>query len=138
MATTHGAQLSTDVVLDTSGMIPSLQLGTGVADSSVFLRGDRVWANPGASSTNIKQTEIDFGTTPISEASFTITDADVSLSSQLIGLVAYEAPTGKDLDELEMDGLDLKFAPGVGQFTIYARGLDGYIADKFKINYLIG
>ena len=52
--------------------------------------------------------------------------------------MAYEAPTGKDLDELDMDGLDLKFGPGTGQFTLYARGLDGYVADKFKINYLIG
>jgi hypothetical protein len=88
---------------------------------------------------NIKQTEIDFGTTPVAEASFTIIDTDVSATSQLIGTVAYEAPTGKDLDELEMDGLDLKFGPGSGQFTLYARGLnDAYIADKFKINYLIG
>jgi hypothetical protein len=87
---------------------------------------------------NIKQTEIDFGVTPVSEASFTISDVDVSATSQLIGYVAYEAPTGKDLDELEMDGLDLKFAPGTDEFTLYARGLDGYVADKFKINYLIG
>jgi len=37
-----------------------------------------------------------------------------------------------------MDAFDLKFAPGSGQLTIFARGLDGYIADKFKINYLVG
>lgn len=106
--------------------------------TTTFLRGDGSWALPGASSTNIKQTEIDFGTTPVAEASFTITDADVSAGSQLIGSVAYEAPTGKDLDELDMDGLDLKFAPGVGEFTLYARGMDGYVADTFKVNYLIG
>ncbi len=91
-----------------------------------------------ASAVNIKQTEIDFGITPVSEASFIITDADVIVTSQLMGNVAYEAPTGKDLDELEMDTIDLKFAPGAGQFTLYARGLDGYVADKFKINYLVG
>ncbi len=88
--------------------------------------------------TNIKQTEIDFGTTPVAEASFVIADADVLVGSQLIESVAYEAPTGKDLDEMEMDGLDLKFAPGSGQFTLYARGEDGYVADKFKVNYLVG
>jgi len=86
----------------------------------------------------VRQTEIDFGAVPLSEKSFVITDAAVSASSHLIGNVAYEAPTGKDLDELEMDGLDLKFAPGAGQFTLYARGLDGDVADKFKINYLVG
>jgi|SRR5258705_5152107 len=87
---------------------------------------------------NLKQTEIDFGAIPVSEASFTIIDTDILTTSQIIGTVAYEAPTGKDLDELEMDGLDLKFGPGAGQFLLYARGQDGYIADKFKINYLIG
>tara|TARA_R110000868_G_scaffold68110_1_gene201474 strand:- start:494 stop:1789 length:1296 start_codon:yes stop_codon:yes gene_type:complete len=91
-----------------------------------------------AATVNVKQTEIDFGTTPVSEAEFTIVDADVSATSQIIGTVAYEAPTDKDLDELEMDALDLKFGAGVGQFTLYVVGMNGYIADKFKINYLVG
>ena len=95
-------------------------------------------SHAGGGTLDIKQTEIDFGTTPVSESSFIITDASVTVTSQLLGNVAYESPTGKDLDELEMDGLDLKFAPGAGQFTIYARGLDGYISDKFKINYVVG
>lgn len=87
----------------------------------------------------MKQTEIDFGAIPVPYMSFVITDAAVSLASRLIGSLAYEAPTGKDLDELEFDGLDLKFAPGIGQFTIYAIALnDAYVADKFKINYVIG
>src|SRR6185503_3209606 len=75
----------------------------------------------------VRQTEIDFGAVPIPEKSSVITDAAVSASSHLIGNVAYEAPTGKSLDELEMDALDLKFAPGSGQFTLYARGMDGYV-----------
>ncbi len=95
-------------------------------------------SHAGGGTLDIKQTEIDFGATPISEKSFTITDTSVLVTSQLIGNVTYEAPTDKELDELEMDSLDLKFAPGDGQFILYARGLDGYIADKFKINYLVG
>lgn len=86
----------------------------------------------------MSQVEIDFGTTPVSEASFTIADASVTATSKILGMVAYVAPTGKDLDELDMDGLDLKFGPGVGQFTIYARGMDGYVADKFKVSYQVG
>lgn len=91
-----------------------------------------------AASVNIKQTEIDFGTTPVFAAEFTITDADVSATSNLIAQVAYEAPTGKDLDELELDCLYLQCQPGAGQFVLRAEGMDGYIADKFKVNYLIG
>jgi hypothetical protein len=86
----------------------------------------------------VKQIEIDFGSLPVSEAKFLITDASVTSSSHITGSVAYEAPTGKDLDELEMDGLDLKFGPGAGQFTLYAVGENGYVADKFKINYVVG
>lgn len=87
---------------------------------------------------HIKQAEIDFGALPVAEMSFLITDPDVEVTSNLQGEVAYVAPTGKDLDEMEMDGLELKFAPGSGQFTLYARGRDGYVADKFKVNYLVG
>lgn len=86
----------------------------------------------------MKQTEIDFGSTPVSEASFTIGDESVLATSRLSGTVAYEAPTGKDLDELDMDQLDLKFAPGNLAFILYATALHGaYVAGTFKINYQI-
>lgn len=85
----------------------------------------------------IRTTEIDFGATPVGDTSFTIVDADVTANSHLLGWLAYEAPTGKDLDELEMDTIDLKFGPGVGQFTLFAKPLDGDVADKFKVNYLV-
>lgn len=86
----------------------------------------------------MKQTEIDFGSTPTTEAEFTIGDESVLVTSRLTGTVSYEAPTGKDQDELTMDALDLKFAPGDKFFTLYAKA-DGsnYVADKFKINYQI-
>ncbi len=84
------------------------------------------------------QAEIDFGSQPVAEAVFTISNPAVTSSSNISGNVAYVAPTGKDLDELEMDELDLKFGPGNGQFLLYARGRDGYVSDKFKISYLIG
>lgn len=123
--------------LDGTNKVPVAQLGDG-GIATDFLRKDRTWANPGAGSTNIKQVEVDFGVVPKSEASFVIVDVDVSVGSHIIGSVAYEAPTGKDLDELEMDSIDLKFAPGAGQLTIYIIGLLGYLHDKFKINYLVG
>lgn len=85
-----------------------------------------------------KQTEIDFGSLPISEARFMVVDNDVNIASHVTGSIAYEAPTGKDLDEVEMDQIDIIFGSGVGQLSIYARGMEGYLHDKFKVNYLIG
>jgi len=125
-------------IFDTDNKIKTTDLGGTGADGTKCLFGDKSWKVPGAGSTNIKQTEIDFGVIPVSEKEFTITDSDVLVTSQITGTIAYEAPTGKELDELEMDSIDLKFAPGSGQFKIYAKGLEGYLHDKFKINYLIG
>lgn len=85
-----------------------------------------------------RQIEIDFGAIPVSEAEFTIIDAGVTPTSIIVGAVAQVAPSNKDLDELEMDTLGLRFGAGAGQFTIFANGLEGYVADKFKINYNIG
>lgn len=98
-----------------------------------------VWADSGTPTVYAKGkiTEIDFGSTPVAEKEFTITDADVTTDSKIVGCIAYVAPTGKDLDELELDAIDLKFAPGAGQFKIYAKGLEGYVADKFKVFYII-
>ena len=86
----------------------------------------------------VKQTEIDFGSTPVTEAEFTVGDDVVLVTSRLNGSVSYEAPTGKDQDELTMDALDLKFAPGDRSFTLYASAIGGgYIAGTFKINYQV-
>jgi hypothetical protein len=87
----------------------------------------------------ITQVEIDFGTTPLSEKIFTITDAAATTTSKIICSLAYDSPTGKDLDELDMDDIILKVGSSTaGSFTLYVMTSDGsYLADKFKINYLI-
>ena len=93
----------------------------------------------GTGATDIKQIEVDFGTTPIPNKIFTITDAGVSATSQLLAQTAYEAPTGKDLDEIEMDNLQIRCKPAAGSFDMYIEAADSsYLADTFKINYLIG
>jgi len=97
-----------------------------------------VGPSSGGGTTNAFQTEVDFGSLPVAEASFTVANSSVVPTSKISGSVSYQAPTGKDIDELEMDELDLKFGPGSGQLTIYARGRDGYIADKFILSYVVG
>lgn len=81
-----------------------------------------------------RQIEIDFGALPVAQADFVVVDSGVSEDSIILGSVAYSAPTGKDLDELEMDDLILRFGGGIGQFTINARGNSGYVEGKFKLN----
>lgn len=104
------------------------------------------WQISGASPSNIsayatimtKRTEIDFGVTPVADAVFTVVDSNVTSTCTITGHVAYEAPTGKDLDEIEMDPLDLSFGPdGAGQFKLYARGMEGYVEGNFVICYTL-
>jgi len=87
----------------------------------------------------MKQTEVDFGSTPLASQSFAVTDTDIDTNSHITAQLAYEAPTGKDLDEVEMDMLHIIGAPAAGSMTLFIQSVDGsYLADKFKINYIIG
>lgn len=92
-----------------------------------------------AVSASITQTEVDFGTTPLAEKTFSITDAGAIVGSKITATVAYDAPTGKDLDEIEMDDLIIKCGNATaGFFDMLIRAVDGsYLSDKFKINYII-
>lgn len=82
--------------------------------------------------------EVDFGTTPVANATFTVTDGMVNAGSHIVAQVAWEAPNNKDIDEIEMDDVQLRCQPGAGTFTIFAQAADGsYLADRFKINYFV-
>lgn len=88
----------------------------------------------------LTQTEVDFGTTPLYTKTFTIADSNVTSTSKFLGGLAYDAPTGKSLDELDMDQIEVKFGLGqeaLGSFNIVVTGLNGYLHDKFKINYVV-
>jgi len=96
-------------------------------------------SNTAVTSSVHKQTEINFGTIPLSENTYIIVDASVTTTSKIIGSIAYEAPTGKDLDEVEMDQFDLKFGPGTGQFTVFvSMENNDLFSGNVKINYLVG
>ena len=106
-----------------------------VNGSSLFGTGNLVVSG----ATNITQTEVDFGATPVAEATFTITDAAAIIGSKIIATLAYDAPTSKDLDEVEMDDLIIKCGnASAGFFEMFIRSVDGaYLSGKFKINYII-
>ena len=120
-----GAATATSV----NGAVLSNLLGT-----AVFLNGAGAYSAPVAS-VSITEAEIDLGTTPVAEASVAVVDLGVTTSSKIIGGVAYKAPTDKDLDELEMDAIEVKFEPGTASLNVHIKGLEGYLSDKFKVWY---
>ena len=87
----------------------------------------------------VKETEIDFGSTPVAEKTFVITDSDVDTTKKISVSLSYAIPTGGVAGDAEAF-MDVHFAAvaEAGQFTLYCwipnRDVDG----KCKINYTIG
>ena len=122
--------------LDGTTKVPTAELGTGVADSSTFLRGDRTWSSPGAGSTNIKATTVTVSS-PAFEASFTVVDTDVSAGSQII--IDWGNCTQSDMNHPSMGQVAFNAIPGTGQFTAELFSLDqSKLFGPFNLNYLVG
>lgn len=117
--------LKQPLVLNANGEIEQLQAGDTIPGGAATITATRV--------------EVDFGSTPVAEQIFTIADGSVTATSKIIPVLAYAAPTGKDLDELEMDSLHIVAGNcSVGQFDMYVKSNDGsYLEGKFKIDYLV-
>jgi hypothetical protein len=113
--------------LGANSLVPAAQLGTGTPSATTFLRGDQTYATPagGGGSADIVQVEVDFGATPVFEALFGVVDANVTPSSHILMEVAYVAPTGRDLDEVEMESFSCRCAPGSGAIHRAYRGTRG-------------
>lgn len=85
---------------------------------------------------SVRQVEVDFGELPLSDAIFVVTDDRIKSTSFIVAQMSYDAPTGKDEDETEMDNLQIRCKCSDGFFTMFVNSTDGsYLHDKFKINY---
>lgn len=117
-------------------------LGNPQSDGQVLssnTSGTRSWVTPGAGSVDITQVEVNFGAEAVRSKTFTITDAQVTPSTQIIATQAGDAPTGKNADDNEMDAIVFRAVPGSGQFTLYATVVEGFkVGGFYKVNYLRG
>lgn len=122
-----------------AGKQPTLVSGTNIKTingSTVLGAGDLVVS----SATNIKETEVDFGSAVNQiDKSFTITDADVAPTSQILANIAYKSPSGgRHIDEIAAEEFDILCAPGTGDFNMLLRSRSGSVSGKFLVNYLVG
>lgn len=83
------------------------------------------------------EAEVDFGSTPKYEASFTVTDGTVGGTSKIIVLPCGKAATGRTADDWQWDGVTLSATPGTGSFTLYAVALPGPVVGPRKIQYQV-
>ncbi len=90
-------------------------------------------------SQKFKQVEIDFGSDLYQKYKiFRIEDQDIEEGDYIIANIAYDAPTLKELDEIEMDPIICTAGTAKqGYFDLLVRGLEGSLRNKFKINYIV-
>jgi hypothetical protein len=110
-------------------------VGSGVTVTDAG--GKTVVTIPGAAgSTDIKATTVTVAT-PATEASFTVTDGDVTGSSQIN--VGWGNCAQSDANHPGMGAVAFNAIAGTGQFTVEVYSLDGSnLFGPFKLNYLIG
>jgi len=129
---------------DTVGAVPTLAVGEIAinradkklyyTDNSNVVQSMSLVSSSGGAGGTFIQTEVDFGT-GAHYKEFTITDANMTTIKKPIAQVAWVAPTGKDLDEIEMDDLQIRCQPLNGSFKMYISDAHkSRLHGQFKIN----
>lgn len=90
-----------------------------------------------ATASNVAQVEVDFGDDLYTNYKiFTISDSTVVEGAKIIANIAYDAPTDKSLDEIEMDEIICTAGNSrTGSFDLIVKSLSGSLKNKFKVNY---
>jgi len=90
-----------------------------------------------ATALTLTQVEIDFGSTPVRSARFTVTDAAVSGGSKVAVWESGVAATGRADGDHLWDSIAYAAIPGTGQFTLDAFAT-GFVVGKRNVIYQIG
>lgn len=87
-----------------------------------------------AGSFAVTETEIDFGSLPVTEKSFTITDAGVTAASKIMCVESGNVATGRVGADSLWDSINYSALGASGEFTLYAKA-SGAIVGKRKVFY---
>lgn len=103
-----------------------------------FLRADGTFAAPGggggASATEI---EVNFGTKPVYDAQFTITDAAISPTSKVVVTPSGKVSTGRVSGDWQWDGATFAALPGSGSAICFATFHPGPIVGTRLLQYQV-
>ena len=78
---------------------------------------------------------VNFGTSPVYDSYFTITDAGVTSSSNILVTRSGATAGGQDADENELADFSITVTPGTGNFSLYLQCQDGLVAGQFTFYY---
>ena len=114
-----------------AGDVEEITLGTNLSFTGTTL-------NAAGGSSTWTEVEIDFGTTPVYDKTFTITDAAITSSAvKMILVPSGKAATGRTADDWQWDGGTFAANPGTGSATCYANFSPGPIVGRRKLLYQV-
>jgi len=100
-----------------------------------YALGDLEQAAGGSGTFSVTETEIDFGTTPVTEKSFTITNGAITTSSLVMVSPSGKAATGRVGNDYSWETFSFSVVPGTGKFELTANCSNGSVVGKRKILY---
>ncbi len=136
-ATTSGLTMATNRLLGrttaSTGAIEEISVGAGLTLLAGVLdapasTGSAAWT----------EYEIDFGSTPAYDATFTVVDATVSAITEVAVVQSGATATGRADGDALFDSVTYAAVPAAGQFTLYALASPGPVVGKRKILYQVG
>jgi len=86
--------------------------------------------------TRMKEVDLDFGSTPVVDKSFTIIDSDITTDKVIIVLPSAKPSVGRQGVDFEVDIVQFSAASGTGELTIYAVCNNGHLTGKRKVIYV--
>lgn len=117
-----------DVSTSAHGLMPKL-----VNDTHKYFRSDGAY-----SILYMAQTELDFGSTPIANKKFTVTDSNITDTMKIMVSISYDIPTGGvDGDAEAFEGMTIMASAGTGQCFIYCSSPFDDLDGKVKVNYMV-
>jgi len=111
---------------------------TGAGVTVTDAGGKTVVDIAGGAGASWTEVEVDFGSSPVYGAEFTITDAAITAASKVQVMPCGKAATGRTADDWAWDSAAFAANPGTGSATCYAHFLPGPIVGKRKVQYSVG
>ena len=91
----------------------------------------------GGGSFSATEIEVDFGTKPVFDALFTISDGAVSATSKIVISESGKPATGRVAGDAQFDSISAAANPGTGSFALYCMARPGPVVGKRKLQYSV-